>query len=94
LLTIVLFLRIIRMVVKQIHNRVLWDSVVLEAEKYQECTVEHFFGPRRYYINEGRRIRVNLPKSWCLEVGDIISLKSVVLHLGGLSSKISWDWEY
>ncbi len=58
------------MIVKQIDKKLLWHSVVFEAttrEVFQDTL------STAYVMYSGNRVRMRIPKSWCLEVGDNVS---------------------
>lgn len=54
--------------------------------------METLFGTKTYWVNNGAKVQIKLPKNWCVEVGDEYNLTDIVLHLGGLSDKFSWQW--
>jgi len=68
------------------------DTVVLKADKFEECYMGTLIGTRNYWVNKGTKVQIKLPKSWCVEVDDEYALEDLVIHLGGLSDKFDWQW--
>lgn len=78
--------------VKSVKEGLFKDTIVLIADEFEECYVGSLFGTRNYFMNEGDKTRIKVPKSWCAEVDDEYDLEDLVLYCGGLSDAFSWCW--
>ena len=63
--------------------------VVLEAIADERVCFKHFFGTKQFWVKKGNRVRLTIPKNWCVEIGDEITLKSLVLQH---QTKFNWKW--
>lgn len=68
------------------------DTVVFKADEFEECYMGTFAGTRKYWVDEGEKVRLKVPKNWCIEVDEEYYLEDLVLLCGGLSEKFSWRW--
>lgn len=68
------------------------DTITLEADEFEECYIGTFLGDRNYWVEEGERVRIKVPKSWCVEEDDEYDLEDLVLYCGGLSNAFNWQW--
>lgn len=80
------------MKVVRVQRGLFKDTVVLKANKFELCYMETLFGTKTYWVNNGTKVQIKLSKNWCVEVDDEYNFKDIVLHLGGLSDKFSWQW--
>ena len=78
--------------VKSVKNGLFKDTVVLIADEDDNCIVYSFMGSYEYYVEEGEKVRIKVPKSWCAEVGDEYNLETLVIYCGGLSNAFSRRW--
>jgi hypothetical protein len=69
--------RISEMIVKHIDKKLLWDSVVFEAQT-REVFQDTIWSA--YVMYPLSRVRMRMPKSWCLEVGDRVSFARLCRH--------------
>ena len=82
------------MIVKSIESS--WipfqDSVVFEATEQECVTFGTFFGDKEFWIEAGERVRLRVPKSLCLEVGDHRTIGQVITPSNQL--RFHWNWVY
>ena len=65
------------------------ETVVFEAEEDEYAELGHFLGTKEFSVDEGERVRMRVPKSWCLETGDNVNLEDLVLYH---QEKFDWRW--
>lgn len=78
--------------VKRVQEGWFRDTIVLIADEYEDCLIGTLMGLRTYWVEEGERARMKVPKDWCVEEGDEYDLEDLVLYQGGLSDTFSWCW--
>jgi hypothetical protein len=61
----------------------------VEANKAESVDVGHLLGTKRFWMDRGERVRLRIPKSWCLREGDTVELERLVIHA---QTKFSWSW--
>ena len=70
------------MIVHDIRRRRFFsDEVVLIAYEYEECTLRNLVDCRKFWVPEGAKRVVKLPKSWALEKGDELKLKDILMEI-------------
>lgn len=69
----------------------LRDTVILTATTKEKAIFDTFLGTKLFWVEKGERVRMKLPKSWCVQMDDEISLSDLVLHN---QDKFGWCWHF
>lgn len=68
-----------------------WCQVAtFEARRREVARFGHLLGDKLFWVRRGERVRLRVPRSWCLEPGDDVDLGSLVMR-GQL--EFSWRWD-
>jgi len=67
------------------------DSVLFEADSYHECSFGSLFGTRVFWMNDGDRVRLKMPKGQNWIVGDKVKHLSRLVNMDN-QDKFSWNY--